>query len=490
MNFLEFSISYLRLYESVFVGAFHGLLFSVPLSAPVLLCVRHFVHDGFKKGSIAFLGSIVGHTSFVILMCFGVRPVIQMWYALEPVLAVLGMSLALRRGTYFYNESGVALSGVKSSSISNSNLTSSWGIPNKNIFVFQFVLMFLNPQVPATFSRMLLSEDLLDSLAWPILKGGLASSFFLCKEGGLSSSPTGLVCVGASVSREMVLSNAGYIVAFGVCSFVLIAGVSTVVRSMSEGRVSFVKEESLGLLRGLCRKVSVALERKKVNELLVYGIIGCVLQGSIHYTWRLLTHYPLEFVPSVESVSGPLGGLCSPREFTSFDSNIRHREKNLPVERHLPIERMNARRSLSGRPAFSEEQKSSAYVKYTSFFLNSIEKYIENSKIRVQDRVAGRLGGASALEKLRKRYSSARSSDVTGESGQRVGPLELSEHTTKGKPKFSYIRTLFAAEGVNRGERRGKEFLHDDLGVYDAVFVKLISGVAAGELSSDFRTCT
>jgi len=73
------------------------------------------------------------------------------------------------------------------------------------------------------------------------------------------------------------------------------------------------------------------------------------------------------------------------REFLSFDPSIRHREKNLPVDRHIPVERLNTRRILSGRSPLNEEDKSLAYIKYNSFFLNKIEEIFENYKMRSRD---------------------------------------------------------------------------------------------------------
>jgi len=75
------------------------------------------------------------------------------------------------------------------------------------------------------------------------------------------------------------------------------------------------------------------------------------------------------------------------REFPSFDSNIRHRDKNLPVDRHLPIEKMNTRRTLSGRSPLNEEQKSDAYFRFNSFFINNLEGKLENKLINFRNRV-------------------------------------------------------------------------------------------------------
>jgi len=137
-----------------------------------------------------------------------------------------------------------------------------------------------------------------------------------------------------------------------------------------------------------------------INNFFVFCIVGSVLHGSIQYTWRFVTQYPMEFLPvslwqNLEQDSTKLKPSTSDtwqnitksitREFPTQDSNIRHREKTLPVERHVPIERINARRTLSGRPGLNEEQKSDAYIKYNSFFLNKIEHSFENLKIKLRE---------------------------------------------------------------------------------------------------------
>ena len=107
------------------------------------------------------------------------------------------------------------------------------------------------------------------------------------------------------------------------------------------------------------------------------------------------------------------------REFPTQDSNIRHREKTLPVERHLPIERINLRRNLSGRPPLNEEQKSDASTKYNSFFLNKIENIFENFKIRSRENTrvnltqktevmtTSSLAGRSSAAELRSAWGAA-----------------------------------------------------------------------------------
>jgi len=170
-----------------------------------------------------------------------------------------------------------------------------------------------------------------------------------------------------------------------------------------------------------------------INNFFVFCLLGLGLHGSLQYTWRFLTYYPLEFAPigsrstmniiasetNEAKVLSLENGLAEPnrmatrlfdsvnpalplpegstgsegtpspykqgvltRQFGTQDSSIRHREKTLPVERHLPIERINTRRTLSGRLPLKNEQKSDAYIKYNSFIFNKFENFIDNIKIQ------------------------------------------------------------------------------------------------------------
>ena len=495
MNFFELDISYFRSNENLFVGLFHGILLSLPFSVPFFLCLRYFLFDGIYIGMSAFLGILFGQISFLSLMSLGYRPLIQFWYTSEPFLSFLGMSLLLKLATDFYHQkvslfSGEvagfglrasgnidraepSLGGVRASAsravrqaISGISLLSA----PKQIFFLNFCLMFLNPIFPATASRVLLSQDIVGHFGLMYILGFLAGSFgillsflFLLKGGAFLWQLTG----------------------------------RTGSQSQSSGRSpSFF-----------------------LNKFLSFCIIGTLLLGSIQYTWRLVTQYPMEFLPSMTAVgyspntSSPVpdeAGQLRPgegkitkifqREFPSFDSNIRHREKNLPVDRHLPIERINARRTLSGRPPLNEEQKADAYLKYNSFFLNKIEEILDDAKIKYRTGVWLRRGTESTLrvsnefgkrkqlnsdssmsyetirqlQKIKERYSlqfrEAKTSTEHGRSPtQFTPPLESKklQNNTKGKPKFSYIRELF--ENTQK-----TPYLHDDLHVYQAIFRQIV----------------
>lgn len=430
MNFFELDISYfqraqqLTFQESLILGLFHGIVFSLPFSAPLLICFRRFLLDGVKVGFSALLGTVFGQLTFLLFIFLGFRPLIQCWYIFEPFLAFAGMSLTLKLATDFFHQRNFGFetapaSGnfVNTGSRFGTSLNYLDSLPTSGkIFLFQFLLMFLNPAFPATISRFILSQELFDS---------------------------------ASPFSFAIFYGFGFIIG----SIVFVSLFITILKLFSTQLENF----SLILPGKWATSSNFARTLGNpffLNKAFVFLIIGCLLQGTIQYSWRLFTQYPLEFVgvPAQEQVFGQ-------REFPSFDSNIRHRDKNLPVDRHIPVEKVNARRTLSGRPPLNEEQKSDAYLKYNSFFLNKLEHAIEDSKIQFKtgDLHIRTYQDIVQLQKMKERYLKASGANRPA----KARPLE---NNTKGKPKFSYIRELLdSVPGANK-------YLHDDIQIYNALF--------------------
>ena len=551
MNFFELDISYfqrasqLSFQEILFLGVFHGIIFSLPFSAPLLICFRRFLLDGFKMGTVALTGTLFGQLSFLFFIFLGFRPLIQFWYLFEPFLAFLGMSLALKLATDFFHQKNwresqvnatartsddfssglssrqsggsffdfLAGFGKRSYQIINAFLPKKGNLPSQfspeiRIFCFQFLLMFLNPAFPATSTRLILGQDLLDGF-W----------------GGASFAAGGGFHFGFTYAIGFIFGSL-----LCVSCFVLILHVLFV--QLSEARVAITQSGTAPEYRGDRSFFSAAKLLQFANPLFlnkafVFLIIGCILQGTVQYSWRLFTQYPLDFIgwQTTENISEKASSPVSlgsgsvldttasyqrsatsfQREFPSFDSNIRHRDKNLPLERHIPVEKVNARRTLSGRPPLNEEQKSDAYLKYNSFFLNKIEQSIEDAKIRFRTpNVHVRTyEDMNQLQKMKERYLKAQAlesgySMATSQLGS--SPLQLEvpylltkahplENTTKGKPKLSYIRELIEKRALaparSAGLKNGSHgttafaqnatsqdtlYVHDDLQIYNALF--------------------
>jgi len=547
MNFFELDISYfqraqqLTFQEILILGLFHGIVFSLPFSAPLLICFRRFLLDGIKSGFSALLGTVFGQLTFLLFIFLGFRPLIQCWYIFEPFLAFLGMSLTLKLATDFFHQRNFGLEtggNVWSNNVRTSLRFTSMtdNLPNAlksvlkpfitifnslpmpvlvtgKIFFFQFLLMFLNPAFPATISRFILSQDLFDGLSVELV-GGVAAT-----------SPFSFVI---SYSFGFILGSIFFV---GLFVF-LLKVVTTQLENFSVGQMrtgTKVGVSSPSVLVQFSTFARAIGNPFFLNKAFVFLIIGCLLQGTIQYSWRLFTQYPLEFVmnptessqvtaTSSSSAFNPMepgldkqsSGTFFQREFPSFDSNIRHRDKNLPVDRHVPVEKVNARRTLSGRPPLTEEQKSDAYLKYNSFFLNKLEQAIEDSKIQYKtpDLHIRTYQDIVQLQKMKERYLKAQAffsgyglklgkpqfnqSSVRGDAivslnadpkfASKARPIE---NNTKGKPKFSYIRELVDKPGSlvgkvainNNGTSAVSSltspYVHDDIQIYNAVF-KLI----------------
>jgi len=180
------------------------------------------------------------------------------------------------------------------------------------------------------------------------------------------------------------------------------------------------------------------------------------------------------------------------REFPPYDTSIRNREKNLPVERHLAIERVNARRGLMGRPPLENEERENAIFKYHTFFMNQIDRAVEDVKMKLvtPPDLYREENDILALQKLHENFlkQKGRESEyqnsvqqltkgATPTRGAKALPANskantVSRHprdfftksrpitnTTKGFSKSSYIRDLF---DPNLNEAYSA-YSHDDL---------------------------
>ena len=116
---------------------------------------------------------------------------------------------------------------------------------------------------------------------------------------------------------------------------------------------------------------------------------------------------------------------------------------------------MQSRRTLSGRPAFNEEQKSDAALKYNSFFLNAFEHLCLDAQLSCREGQILRIAPSTA---------------------------DKAQNSAKGKPKFSYIgHRIFGAlntmDHVSTGDKStivkpGLSYLHDDLSVLQAILTR------------------
>lgn len=440
------------------LGLFHGFIFSIPFSVPILICVYRFLVEGILAGSLATAGTVLGQICFLSFILSSGRGLVQFWYLIEPFLAFFGFALALKLATDFYNGGAsksfaTAVSGGYSSNLFGGLSTKNW--INKNsvealkIFGFNFIFMFLNPAMPGNSTRILAASPFLTNY------GNSAGEFFTYNLGFIGTSS---LCIGifwpVVISALIQLFNRGR----AVTSF---ATGQLLTRLRPGGNSEGDFESS--------QKRMGSYEAVLQPRFLSFLIVGCLITGGLQYSWRLFTQYPLEALQFGQSAEY----RTTAREFPSFDSNIRHRDKNLPVDRHVPIEKMNSRRTLSGRPPLSEEQKSDAYFKFNSFFVNNLEQKFETQLIHARlgekASAANQIRGYEEIDYLQKLKTQFQSLETVGNSILDIHPRNL-ENNTKGKPKFAYIREL-TTTGVDLKSQNTttNPFLHDELQLYGAL---------------------
>lgn len=533
MNNLDlFSKGLTNIHElTLFDGIFHGFVFSLPFSAPLLICISRFLIQGFIPGIIALLGTLLGQLSFFFFICSNFRGLLSFWYSLEPFLALVGAILAFCFATNFWSEGGLSFgSSFRETTNDNfwnkfagkifglslfSRISNSTGffatggktsfgislVQNLKIFSFNFLLMFLNPAMPSTSTRVIFSSPLLF---------GQYNLFYILGFIGTSIFAIGLIWPLIFSFGIQIIQKGGYFVSQqNIWSNEIAGNLFSPEKNQSSQNNSSATQERKKINNFLSAISFNWTPSAKASRFLSFLIIGCVLSGTLQYSWRLFTQYPLEAIISAkpaystssllentkldssfsnaasekssqnEGISleerGNLQGVNQTknpsllREFPAFDSNIRHREKNLPIDRFLPIEKMNARRILSDRPPLTEEQKSDAYFKFHSFFINSLEKYFDNKIIfsRLPEKQNRSYYQIQYLQQLKNQFTENKNTKGTLLRNKGFEPLLARplENNTKGKrPQgFSYVRDLVSSESTDN-------YMHDELQIYRALF--------------------
>ena len=109
MNIFEIDISYINnnysSIETFLAGVTQAFSFAIPLSVPLLICLRRLLVEGIPAGIVSYLGNSVGQTFFLFLVLGGFRSVIQFWYDWEPVFYLIGLLFTLKVLFTFYLES-------------------------------------------------------------------------------------------------------------------------------------------------------------------------------------------------------------------------------------------------------------------------------------------------------------------------------------------------------------------------------------------------
>jgi hypothetical protein len=287
----------------------------------------------------------------------------------------------------------------------------------------------------------------------------------------MNSTSSRILLAAGSLFEESSITTLPYILVFILTVFVFVLFLWPLVLTLALSKGSLVDRiQRFGsLTEGVFNSAPGSLQfvaPENTRPLLSFLLVGCLMSGGFQYSWRLFTQYPASFIDRE-------GQTAWVREFPSFDSNIQHRDKNLPLDRHLPVDKMNSRRVLSGRPPLSEQQKADASLKFQSFFLNSMEEKIENNFLKYRSNTENvRLNSSELSNFLLMLKAQGRSFSFFDSNLQEISSRfspRLLENNTKGKQKYSYIRSYSLNSEKDMGM---KDVLHDQLQVYTALFAK------------------
>ena len=77
MHIFEIDISYLNNQysstETFFAGVTQAFYFAIPVSVPLLICLRRLLVEGIPAGIASYLGNSVGQTFFLFMILGGSR---------------------------------------------------------------------------------------------------------------------------------------------------------------------------------------------------------------------------------------------------------------------------------------------------------------------------------------------------------------------------------------------------------------------------------
>ena len=484
MNFFELDVSYFRSNESFFVGLFHGTLFSLPFSISSLVLKNRFEQFKSLRFSLLFgiFGFLLSYLVFFSFMCYCPRPLLQFWMNFEPGFMLLGVFLLAKGNNYrrFSVEPGSLQSNSLGSSSTGESTQTRLVVTVLQLLLTQVVFLFLNPVFPAMFSKILVSQDILEHAVSTYFIGFFCTGFcFLLAHTLFGSQFLQTFLRFWSILRNNLRLGGDFL-------YTRLSGQSSSMSSRLDKTDLQTKESILDL--GTSHVAA---------QISSFCLMGLFIHGMLQYSWRIFIQYPLEFfspqsvltVPRLntktKNISADLStkddsgnfpsSLVGPqmesvqnssfliREFPSFDSCIRHREKNLPVERHLPIERMNARRTLSGRSPLNEEQKSDAAVKYNAFFLNALERMWLDFQLYSREVCEPFLRSEAFMSLIRISKADHDSDLIQSNSPDILREGVRVENQAKGKAKFSYIRTGSAKQD------QASSYIHDDISVLKVV---------------------
>jgi len=317
MNIFEIDISYINnnysSIETVLAGAVQAFSFAIPLSVPLLICLRRLLVEGIPAGIVSYLGNSVGQTFFLFLVLAGFRDVIQFWYDWEPVLYIAGLFLTLKVLFTFYLESRLKRPIL----VDPKTLAGFFGL--------QVLFVMGNPVNAINLSGFVTNNELL----------------------GISTQgvPLTLYLLGFFISLW------GWSTLFGL-GFYLARNWFLVVS---------VKPYSLFM--------------KPVNRGLVIFSLTLMFTATSKMAWELFTYHPVENIVQADSFLGTKSKQPL-RRFNPLDFGIRSQNRPIPVATHFPLKVLIQRRMWMNKPPLTKSQEEQVYFRYNIHIVNRAAEWM------------------------------------------------------------------------------------------------------------------
>ena len=323
MSVLEVNLSFFDIYHSfadtLLVSFQHAFFLALPFSPPVLISLRRLLIEDFRSGIASYLGTALGYTSFLSLLLFGFRQLIQFWYDWEPTFFLFGIILTIKLLISFYNESVYKDDLPTTLARGNQQLIS--------IALIQVGLVFCNPINLFHTPQFLIDNELL----------GFTSPF--------------LYLLFFFISFLFVGLGSGILICFLRDTLISIPAKFT--RRANQ----LIVITSLSLI--------FAVTTKKTWHLVYYPLEN--LYTGLQNAGSFL---PFDF--------SKIDGL---RKFIVFDTNIRERDRNLSVLRHFPMESLKQRRIWANKEPFTDIQMKDLYFRFHTHSINRLGDLVQKTKV-------------------------------------------------------------------------------------------------------------
>nr|YP_002600961.1 hypothetical chloroplast RF1 [Pyramimonas parkeae]ACJ71141.1 hypothetical chloroplast RF1 [Pyramimonas parkeae] len=423
LNLSEINVSYLENHYSFFDTVFLGLTYSfpiaLPLSPPLLICLRRIVVQGIRFGFASYLGTAIGYTFFFTLLLFGLRDFIQIWYDWEPLFYSIGLILSIKLLIAFYNEAPSDL--VEQDMVKNYGIesTKSEHIPFLKYVVvgfINFLLVLCNP-ISLTAPSIFFFDPEISKLNSP---GIFLFSFFI-----------GFICFSFFF---------GFIFYF----------IRNNLGSYKNWQTASSNEEGNKLLVPITFKTFLLKFLNPFNKGLVITTLSILFMVTNEMTWNTLFQYPAENIfPAMKSASCSLplnlDKFDGIRVFPDCDTNIENRDRQELVSRHFAVDSI-AQQFLWEENPLPKAKYDLVYYRFHIHPLNKIQEAVRNFEIGQRTPLSQKTT-PEQIKHLKEVKELYKQNNIPGYKTKYAA--RTVENTTKGISDYGYVKENSISQNVD-----------------------------------------